>query len=117
MLLFAMALTAVLSIQSAQAQEAKEQWPGVTIIVLTENEYVKVFEVTFAPGAVADWHDHPNYTLYALTDVKIQEEMKGKEPATIELKAGQAAYNTARHHRSTNLAKTTVKVIVTEIKK
>ncbi len=112
-----MVLTAVLSIQSAQAQESKEEWPGVTIKVLTENEYVKVYKVTFAPGAVADWHDHPNYTLYALTDVKVQEEMKGNEPVTNELKAGQVAYITARHHRTTNLAKTTIEVIVTEIKK
>lgn len=117
MMLSAIVLTAVLQIQSAKAQVSIEKWPGVTIKVLTENEFVKIFEVTWAPGAVADWHDHPNHTLYAVTDLKIREELKGKEPTTVELKAGQAAYANACTHKTTSLSKTTMKVIVTEIKK
>lgn len=117
MMLSVLALTAVLQIQVAKAQESVEKWPGVFIKVLTENEFVKVFEVTWAPGAVADWHDHPNHTLYAVTDIKISEELKGKGPTTVELKAGQAAFANACTHKTTSLSKNTMKVIVTEIKK
>ncbi len=116
MLLSAIALSVVLSIPSVQAQETKEPWPGVTAKVLTENEHVKITEVTFAPGAVADWHDHPIHTVYALTDVNMKEELKDKEPGTIEVKAGQATYFQACHHKTTNMGKKPAKVIVTEIK-
>ncbi len=44
--------------QKANAQNKVEKWPGVTDKVLTDNDNVHVSEVTFAPGAVADWHSH-----------------------------------------------------------
>ena len=109
-------LTAMLSVQTANAQDKKPNWPGVTIKVLTDNDNVNVSEVTFAPGAVADWHSHPQYTAYTLTDVKMQVEIKGKETTTAELKAGQSMYSPAVTHKTTNVGKKPFTVIVTEIK-
>ena len=88
----------------------------MTTKVLTENDYVIVSEVTFAPGAVADWHSHPQYTVYALTDIKMQVEIKGKETTTAELKAGQAMWSPAVTHKTTNIGKTPFTAIVSEIK-
>lgn len=110
------ALTAFGHIQSAAAQEIMEAWPCVTIKVLVENDNVKVFEVKFAKGAVPDWHEHLEYTAYAVTDSKIKAEEKGKEPAILNLKAGQGVWSPAVMHRTTNINKKKLSLIVTEIK-
>jgi len=116
MVLSAIMLTAMLSVQTANAQDKKPSWPGVTIKVLVDNDKVNVSEVTFAPGAVADWHSHPQYTAYALTDVKMKVETKGKETTTVELKAGQAIWSPAVTHQTTNVGNKPFTVIVSEIK-
>lgn len=110
------AITTFVNVQSATAQEVMEAWPGVTIKVLAENENVKVFRVTFAKGAVADWHEHPEYTAYAVTNATIKAEEKGKEPAIMNLTAGQAVYSPAVMHKTTNIGKKKLTLIVTEIK-
>jgi beta-alanine degradation protein BauB len=112
----AVLLTAMLSLQTANAQDKKPNWPGVTIKVLTDNENVTVSEVTFAPGAVADWHSHPQHTIYAITDVKMQVEVKDKETTTAELKAGEGIWSPAVTHKTTNAGKKPFTVILTEIK-
>ncbi len=116
MILSAIMLTAMLFLQTANAQDKKPNWPGVTIKVLTDNDNANVSEVTFAPGAVAEWHSHPQYTIYALTDVKMQVEMKGKETVIAELKAGQAMWSPAVTHQTSNVGKKPFTVIVSEIK-
>lgn len=116
MLFSAMLLSAMITVQTARSQETKTPWPGVTAKVLTENDVVKISEVTFAAGAVADWHEHPDYTIYAITDVKMKEEVKGKEPIVVEMKAGQAGFNTAVSHKTTNIGTKPFTAIVTELK-
>ena len=115
-MLSVIAITALVTVQTANAQDKKEQWPGVTIKVLTDNEHVNVSEITFAPGAVADWHAHPPYTVYAVTAVKMKVEVKGNETTTVEMKAGQASWSPAVTHKTSNVGKTPFTVIVTEIK-
>ena len=104
-------------VNAVYAQEKTEPWPGVTLKVLTENDKMSVTQVTFAPGAVADWHSHKAYTVYAVTDVKMKAEVKGKEAATIELKAGEAGSSPAIKHKTTNIGDVSFTVIVTEMKK
>jgi len=109
-------LMTVVNVQVAKAQDQKEPWPGVTKKVLTDNDKVTVSEVTFAPGAVADWHSHPNYSVYAVTDIKMKAEVKGKEATIIELKAGQVGWSEPVTHKTTNIGKKPFTAIVTEIK-
>ena len=115
-MLSAIMLTAMLMVQTTNAQDKQPSWPGVTIKVLTDNEHVNVSEVTFAAGAVADWHSHPEYTVYAVTDVSMQVEVKGKETTTVNVKAGEAMWSPAITHKTTNVGKKDFKVIVSEIK-
>lgn len=102
--------------QKANAQDKMEKWPGVTIKVLTDNDKVNVSKVTFAPGAIAVWHSHPQYTVYAVTDVKMKVEMKDKKAVIVELKAGHAMWSPAVTHQTSNVGKKPFTVIVTEIK-
>ena len=110
------AFTALIIVQPANAQDKTEPWPGVTKKVLVDNEHVNISEVTFAAGAVATWHSHPQYTVYAMTDVKMQVEIKDKETAVVEVKAGEAMYSPAVTHQTSNVGKKPFTVIVTEIK-
>lgn len=116
MMLSVITLTTLMTVQTANAQETSAPWPGVTKKVLIDNEHVNVAEVTFAPGAVADWHSHPQYSAYAITDVKMKIEIKDKEPVVADLKAGQAIYSPAVTHKTTNVGKKPFTVIVSEIK-
>ncbi|SHG71174.1 Mannose-6-phosphate isomerase, cupin superfamily [Flavobacterium fluvii] len=104
------------TVQKGIAQEKVEKWPGVTIKVLTDNDKVNVSEVTFNPGAVAEWHSHPQYAVYAVTNIKMKVEIKDKEPVVVELKAGQAMYSPAVTHQTTNVGKKPFTAIVTEMK-
>lgn len=115
-MLSVVAFMVLVNVQSVNAQEIKEEWPGVTIKVLTDNSKVNVSEVTFAPGAVADWHSHPSYSVYAVTNVKMKSEVKGKDATIVELKAGQAGWSDAVTHKTTNMGTAPFTVIVTEIK-
>ena len=110
-------LLAVISFtQNCFGQETKEPYPGVKVKVLVENEHVKVFEVTVAPGATADWHSHPQHTIYAATDATMKLEEKDKDPVTVELKAGQAIWAGPVTHKLTNSGKKSFTAIFTEIK-
>jgi len=116
LMLSLVALMTVVNVQVVNAQDKNEPWPGVTKKVLTDNDKVNVSEVTFAPGAVADWHSHPQYSVYAVTDVKMKAEVKGKDAAIVELKAGQVGWSEAVIHKTTNVGTKPFTVIVTEIK-
>lgn len=116
MILSVITLTIVMSAQSLNAQEVKTPWPGVTKKVLLDNAHVNIAKVTFAPGAVADWHSHPQYTVYAITDISMKVEVKGKPTSTMNLKAGQAAYSPAVTHKTSNVGTKPFTVIVTEMK-
>ena len=116
LILSVLTLGTIITTQSAKAQDKKEPWPGITVRVLTENEHVKISEATFAPGAIADWHTHPQHTIYAVTDVNMKEEKKGSEATASEMKAGQAMWSEAVTHTITNVGKMPFTIIVTEIK-
>ena len=116
LVLSVLALTSLAIGQTVKAPNPTNPWPGVTKRVIIDNEHVNVSEVTFAPGAVATWHSHPQYTGYAVTDVKMQVEIKGKETTIAELKAGQGLWSPAVTHQTTNVGTKPFTVIVTEIK-
>jgi quercetin dioxygenase-like cupin family protein len=116
MMLSMLAFTILMTVQSVNAQEVKTPWPGVTKKVLVDNAHVNIAKVTFAPGAVADWHSHPQYTVYAVTDISMKVEVKGKPTATMNLKAGQAAYSPAVTHKTSNVGTKPFTAIVTEMK-
>lgn len=116
---FLLLLSMIMFIATAlivNAQEKIEKWPGVTVKILTDNDKVTISEVTFAPGAVAVWHSHQEYTVYALTHVKMKVEIEGKETVVMEMKAGQAAWSPAVTHQTTNVGKKPFTAIVTETK-
>lgn len=84
--------------------------------VLLENDQVRVLQIESPPGVTTPWHSHPNYILYALTDGKLEETIKGKAAKVMEFKAGDVMYFPATTHMAKNVGTTTSKMILTELK-
>jgi quercetin dioxygenase-like cupin family protein len=109
-------LTALLLSSFAFSQEKKEMWPGVSAKILLDNEKVNVTEYTFKPGAVADWHSHPQNSVYTVTDAKMKVEIKDQNAKINEVKAGMAMWSPVITHRVTNVGEKEFIVVITEIK-
>ncbi len=85
--------------------------------VLLDNEFTRVLQFEMAPGDVIPWHSHPNHVAYVLAAGKIQITDKGQAPVTMDVKVGEALFLPAVTHTGKNVGKTTIKLIITEIKK
>lgn len=102
---------------SVYAQDPVTTAPKNYKKVLLENDNVRVLKFEMAPGEVIPWHSHPNHVIYALSSGKIEITDKGKEPATMDVKAGDAIFIPAVTHMARNIGATTIKLVITEIKK
>ncbi len=83
---------------------------------LNENDRVRVLDVVFKPGDYAKMHHHPDHVLYALKggDMSITSGGKTQE---LEIKPGSVLFLDAQDHEAKNIGKTTVELIVVELKK
>lgn len=80
-----------------------------------ENDRVRVLQVTFKPGDTAKMHHHPDHVVYALRGGKLKLTSGGKT-SEIGMESGQALFLKAQDHEATNTGKTTVDLIVVELK-
>jgi quercetin dioxygenase-like cupin family protein len=83
---------------------------------IMENDRVRVLEATFKPGDVAKTHHHPDHVMYVLKGGKLKMSSEGKTNE-MDLTAGQAVFLKAQDHEVENIGKTTVDIIVVELKK
>jgi beta-alanine degradation protein BauB len=98
------------------AQDLTKVAPQGFTKTLLENDQVRVLQIESPPGVATPWHSHPNYILYALTDGKLEETVKGQTAKIIEFKAGDVMYFPAVTHMAKNVGTTTSKMILTELK-
>ena len=84
--------------------------------LLNENERVRVLQVTFKPGDTAKMHHHPDHSVYAVTGGKLSLT-SGAETEEIDIKPESVLFLKAQHHEAKNIGDTTIKLIVTELKK
>lgn len=83
---------------------------------LNENDKVRVLEVVFKPGDVAKMHHHPDHVVYALKGGKASL-MTGGKTEEMDIKTGSVLFLDAQDHEVTNIGKTTIDLIVMELKK
>lgn len=81
-----------------------------------ENDQVRVLNATFKPGNKAVMHNHPDHLVYVLEGGKMKLTSQGKTD-TLELKAGDAVFLKAQLHEAENIGKTTIALLVVELKK
>jgi beta-alanine degradation protein BauB len=81
-----------------------------------ENDQVRVIGGTFKPGEVAKMHHHPDHVMVVLKGGKLKMTSEGKT-SEMELTEGQAIFLKAQNHEIENIGKTTVDIVVVELKK
>ena len=81
-----------------------------------ENDRVRVLGATFKPGDVAKMHHHPDNVMYVIKGGKLKMTSEGKSEEK-EFTEGQAVFSKAQDHEIEHTGKTTVEIIVVELKK
>ena len=66
--------------------------------MITENDQIRAFEITFAPGAKIGLHKHPDHVVYALTAGKLSITGQDGQTQEADLKAGDAMFLPAQAH-------------------
>jgi quercetin dioxygenase-like cupin family protein len=82
-----------------------------------ENDSVRIYEVTFKPGARIAPHSHPDHVAYIVSGGTLRVTQPGKDPQMFELKTGEAAFLPAQSHDAENTGKTEVKLATVELRK
>lgn len=84
--------------------------------LINENDKVRVLQVTIKPGEVAKMHHHPEHVVYVLKGGKAKFTADGKTDE-MTMAAGSAVFLPAQSHEVTNIGKSTLDLIVMELKK
>lgn len=85
--------------------------------VLLENDRVRVMSVIFKPGDVMPMHNHPAHYVYVIKGGTIEITAQGEKPMVMEAKAGDVIWMDATTHTGKNVGKTTIELVVNELKK
>ncbi len=85
--------------------------------ILLENEYVRVIEYSLKPGEKDSTHTHPPKTSYVISGGTLRVYPENEKPFDAEEVAGTADWASKRgKHYVENIGKTTVTILLTEIK-
>lgn len=85
--------------------------------ILLENEYVRVIEYSLKPGEKDSTHTHPPKTSYVISGGMLRVYPENEKPFDAEEVKGKAEWSEKRgKHFVENIGKTTVTILLTEIK-
>jgi quercetin dioxygenase-like cupin family protein/uncharacterized damage-inducible protein DinB len=84
--------------------------------LLSENERVRVIEVTIAPGAEITTHSHPDHSVQVISGGTLQVTNADGKTEELIVTAGQSLFIPAQTHSSKNTGKKPVKAVITELK-
>jgi beta-alanine degradation protein BauB len=85
--------------------------------LLLENDRVRVMSVVFGPGDVMPMHSHPAHFVYAVSGGTIEITAQGEKSVVMEIKPGDVVWMDPVTHTGRNIGKTTINLVVTELKK
>ena len=88
-----------------------------TIKVKFENDRVRVMEATLPPGVKEAVHSHPAYVIYVLEGGKYRNYASDGKTTEGELKTGEVLFREPLTHAAENIGKTTMHMILVELKK
>lgn len=84
--------------------------------MIAENDQLRAFEVTFAPGAKIGLHQHPDHVAYAVTAGKLTVTGQDGKAQELELKAGEGMFIPAQAHSAENKTDKEIKALVVELR-
>ncbi|HET9886066.1 MAG TPA: cupin domain-containing protein [bacterium] len=82
----------------------------------TENERIRVLEVSFPPGTKIEQHSHPDHMAYALSGGSLKIHKGEGLVQDADLKTGDVLWIPAETHWAENTGPTTVRLLVVELK-
>ena len=83
----------------------------------TENDKVRVIEATLPPGAKEKMHSHPASLIYVIAGGKARNHFPDGTTKETEFKTNDVVYRDPLTHWAENIGKTTMRLIVVELKK
>lgn len=85
--------------------------------VLLENEHVRVLEYRIEPGQKEEWHTHPPKVSYIVSGGALRITTAGGESFVVTENADNATWmNAVDLHFGENVGKTTLRIVLIEIK-
>ena len=84
--------------------------------VILENEYVRVFDYTDAPGDKTKLHHHRKFVLYALSPFKRKLTFENGKSVEREFIGGEVLWNDEQSHIGENVGETNTHVLIVELK-
>ena len=105
----------LVSARSLRAQDAALLNPK-TIHVTLDNEHVRVFEAALPPGWKENMHSHPTSIVYVIVGGTVRNHLPDGTTSEATLIAGQTLYRDPITHWNENIGKTTIRLIVVELK-
>ncbi len=106
----------LVSVGTLRAQDAALVNPK-TIHVTLDNEHVRVFEAALPPGWKENVHSHPTSIVYVVAGGRVRSHLPDGTTSVTNYTAGQTAYRDPVTHWAENIGKTTIRLIVVELKK
>ncbi len=87
-----------------------------TIHVTLDNDRVRVFEATLAPGEKEKMHSHPASIVYVVEGGKVRNHSAAGAVSETELHAGDTIYREPVTHWAENVGTTTIRLVLVELK-
>ncbi len=84
--------------------------------VVFENDQVRVVRITYGPGEKSVMHYHPDGVAVFFTDNAVRMTLPDGCTEDMEVKAGEAIWTPAGHHRPENLRDQSFELILVELK-
>ncbi len=110
------ALGVLMASAPVPAQDAAAVNPK-TIKVKVDNDRVRLFEATLAPGEKEQLHSHPASLVYVIAGGKMRSHAPDGTTTDHTYTTGEAVYREPLTHWAENVGTTTVRLIVVELKK
>ena len=88
-----------------------------TIRVKLNNDRVRVLEATLPPGHKEQMHSHPANIVYVISGGKIRSHSSDGKVSESVLESGAVLYRDPLTHWAENIGKTTIHLILVELKK
>lgn len=113
---FALIGTLLLGMGTVVAQDVVKISPN-TNKVLVDNQFVRVLEATFKPGATEGAHTHPAAWYYVTRAGKLKVSYTSGKVQMWEPKVGESAWIDGEEaHTAENVGKTTLQYLMVEVK-
>jgi quercetin dioxygenase-like cupin family protein len=87
-----------------------------TVKLRTDNDKVRVLEATLPPGVKENLHSHPSSVISVISGGKVRSHSPDGKSADLTFKAGDVIYRDPLTHWAENTGKTTIRLIIVEIK-